>query len=332
MEFLQVIWFFLIIILLAGYSILDGFDLGAGILTPFLARSDNERRQVFNAIGPFWDGNEVWLLTGGGALFAAFPSVYATVFSGFYLALMLVLFALIFRAISLEFWAYDQSNRTYWVWAFVLGSFLPSLLYGVAVGNLMQGIPLDSQHNFTGDFFTLLRPFPLAAGLAGFSAVLLQGGAYISLKTGGEVRERARKATSLAGMAFLGFFILAVALGCFFVPEAASRPLAWVFAGVTLSAGGLAHFAHKKEREMQTFLMTSLVQVGLWAAVAAAMFPRLVIANNDPALSMTVFNSSSSQLSLTVMLIIAAVGMPIVIGYTWYVYRVFKGKVVLRQS
>ena len=332
MEFLQVIWYVLIVVLLLGYSILDGFDLGIGVLTPFLAKGDRDKRVLFNAVGPFWDGNEVWLLTGGGALFAAFPPVYATVFSGFYLALMVVLFALIFRAVSLEFWSYDEKHRGFWSWAFVLGSFLPSLLYGVALGNIIQGIPLNQNLDFTGNFFTLLRPFPLVAGLLGLFAVLLQGSAYTALKTDGALRDKARNLTSMLGIIFIVVFILAVGLGLLVIDGAAGKILAWVFALVVLAGWWLNRTAAKGGSDMKAFLMSSLVQVGIWGMVASVLFPNLVKASNDPALNMTLYNASSSQLTLTVMLIIGLVGMPVVIGYTIYVYRVFKGKVSLEEA
>jgi cytochrome d ubiquinol oxidase subunit II len=327
MEFLQVIWFLLIVVLLLGYSILDGFDLGIGVLTPFLAKGTREKRVLYNAVGPLWDGNEVWLLTGGGALFAAFPPVYATVFSGFYLALMLVLFALIFRAVSLEFWSYDEKNRKFWSWAFVIGSFLPSLLYGVALGNVMQGIPLNQNFDFTGNFFTLLRPFPLAAGLLGLFAVLIQGSTFAALKSEGQLRENARKITSTLGIIFIIVFLLAVILGALIVEGAAGRIFAWLFVLVVLFGWWMTRQALKKDSDLKAFLMSSLVHVGIWGIVASVMFPNLVRASNDPALNMTLYNSSSSQLTLTVMLIIALVGVPIVLGYTIYVYRIFKGKV-----
>lgn len=332
MEFLQVTWFILIAVLLMGYSILDGFDLGVGVLTPFLAKSETDKRVLFNAVGPFWDGNEVWLLTGGGALFAAFPPVYATVFSGFYLALMLVLFALIFRAVSLEFWAYDDGARKVWYWAFVIGSFLPALLYGVAMGNVIQGIPLNENFDFTGNFFTLLRPFPLVVGLMGLFAMLLQGSTFTALKAEGELRQRARKITSVVGEVFMVLFILTIAAGLIFVPHAASKVLAWVFGLVILAGCGLAYIANKKGQDMKTFIMSSLIHVGLWGMAATVLFPNLVVSSHDTALNMTIYNSSSSQLSLTAMLIIAVIGMPIVIGYTIYVYRVFKGRVKLAEA
>jgi cytochrome d ubiquinol oxidase subunit II len=324
MEFLQTLWFFVIVILFLGYAVLDGFDLGIGVLTPFLAKTADEKRVLFNAVGPFWDGNEVWLLTGGGALFAAFPPVYATVFSGFYLALLLVLFALIFRAVSLEFWSYDEKNRRAWTWAFVIGSFLPSLLYGAALGNLIQGIPLNENLDFTGNFFTLLRPFPLAAGLVGLLAILLQGGTFAALKSRGNLRERAKQLTPIVGILFITVFLVTLVLGIFVIKGAAAKILTWVFAAVVVGGWWLNRQAMKKDRNMKAFLMSSLVHLGLWGIIAAVMFPHLVKASNDPALHMTVYNASSSQLTLTVMSIIGLVGMPVVIGYTLYVYRVFK--------
>jgi cytochrome d ubiquinol oxidase subunit II len=332
MEFLQIIWYLLIVVLLSGYAILDGFDLGIGILTPFLANSVQDKKNLFNIVGPFWDGNEVWLITGGGALFAAFPPVYATVFSGFYLALMLVLFALIFRAVSLEFWSYDEKNRKYWSWTFVLGSFLPSLLYGVALGNIIQGIPLNQNLDFTGNFFTLLRPFPLMSGLLGLFAFLLQGSTFAALKTEGPLRENARKLTSRLVIIFIIVFFLTIGLGLFVIEGAAGKLLAWVFVLIVLSAWWLIRWALKVGSDIKAFLMSSLVQVGLWGIIVSVMFPNLVKASNDSALNMTLYNVSSSQLTLTVMLVIALVGMPIVICYTIYVYRVFKGKVTLGQT
>jgi len=320
------------VVLLLGYAILDGFDLGIGVLAPFMASNDTEKRVLFNAVGPFWDGNEVWLLTGGGALFAAFPPVYATVFSGFYLALMLVLFALIFRAVSLEFWLYDEGRRGVWYWAFVIGSFLPALLYGVALGNVMQGIPLNQSFDFTGNFFTLLRPFPLAAGLLGLAAVLMQGSTFAALKAEGALQEKARKISQGLWPVFMALLIVATVLGVIVMKGAAAKILGWVFFLVVLVGWWLLRSAIKKAEDGKAFLMSSVMMAGLWGMIASVMFPTLVNASNDAALNMTVFNSSSSQLSLTAMLIIALIGMPFVIGYTIWVYRTFKGKIHLETS
>ena len=207
-DLLKNVWFLLIGVLLAGYSVLDGFDLGIGALFPFLAKSEDEKRTLIRTIGPVWDGNEVWLLTGGGALFAAFPLAYATVFSGFYLALMVVLFALILRAVSLEFRAHDPARKGLWEAAFVGGSALPALLFGVALGNVVVGIPLDARTEFTGNFFTLLRPVPLIFGVLGLCAFLLHGSAYAALKTEGALQARARKAVKVLVAATSAAFFL----------------------------------------------------------------------------------------------------------------------------
>ena len=195
-EVLGIIWFALVGVLLAGYAVFDGFDLGVGTLYPFLGKSDEDKAVMRASVGPVWDGNEVWLLTGGGALFAAFPAVYATVFSGFYLALMLVLFALIFRAVSFEFHAHDKEWGSVWDWAFFGGSALPSLLFGVAVGNIVLGVPLDADGEFAGNFFTLLgfeqgfNPFPLVIGVLGLSMILVQGASWLAVKSEGDLYER----------------------------------------------------------------------------------------------------------------------------------------------
>ncbi|MBC8180701.1 cytochrome d ubiquinol oxidase subunit II [candidate division KSB1 bacterium] len=328
LAFLQNTWYILIGVLLLGYAILDGFDLGVGALLPFLAKNKEDKRKLFNAVGPFWDGNEVWLLTGGGALFAAFPHAYATVFSGFYLALMLVLFSLIFRAVSLEFWSYEEKGKTFWEWAFVIGSFLPALLFGVALGNVIVGVPLDGNMEFTGNFFTLLRPFPLVVGLLGLAAILMQGVTYAALKTTGEVQTRAKQLTNTIWIAFIALFALSFIVALIFMSGILTNVLAWIAAVVVLVGWYMVRVAVKKGKEGQAFLMSSLAFVGLWGIVGAIHFPNVVKAK-DAALSITIYNGSSSQLSLTVMLIIALIGMPVVIFYTAYVYKIFKGKVVL---
>ncbi len=332
---LRVIWFILIGILLLGYSILDGFDLGIGVLFPFLAKDEKEKRVLLNAIGPFWDGNEVWILTGGGALFAAFPHAYATVFSGFYLALMLVLFALIFRAVSFEFRAHSE-NKKVWEWAFVIGSFLPALLYGVALGNVVYGVSIKEiagNLEYAGSFFTLLRPYPLVVGLFGLVMFIMQGAAYAALKSEGELQLRARQALVKAWWAFLALGILTFVLTVIFLPHAIKRPLAWVAAAITWIAWYLIRKAVEEENDSKAFYLSSLVIAGLWGIVGAIHFPNLVRAINDPAnLSVTIYNACSSQLTLTVMLIIALVGMPVVLFYTAYIYKWFKGKVKVEEG
>jgi len=329
---LRYIWFVLIGVLLLGYSILDGFDLGIGTLFRVLGKKAEERDAMVKSIGPVWDGNEVWLLTGGGALFAAFPHAYATVFSGFYLALMVVLFSLIFRAVSLEFRAQDTKRKGFWEGAFIVGSFLPALLFGVALGNVVVGVPLDTTMNYTGTIFTLLRPFPLVLGLLGLMAFLMQGSTYAAAKVEGLVQERARKTAKLIWNGYALFLILAFAATLIYIPGVITKVMAWFFVALTICALGVLRNALSKAKDGLAFMMSSLAFVGLWGIIGAIHFPNLVKANNDPVFSLTIYNASSSELTLKVMLIIALVGMPIVIGYTIYLYKIFKGKIQIESS
>jgi cytochrome d ubiquinol oxidase subunit II len=331
-EALQIIWFILIGILLAGYSILDGFDLGIGTLLPFLGKKEDEKRILMSAIGPFWDGNEVWLLTGGGALFAAFPLAYASVFSGFYLALMLVLFALILRAVSLEFRKYDEKRKKFWEWNFIIGSFLPSLLYGVALGNVIIGIPLNTRGDFTGTFFTLLRPFPLAVGLLGFTAILMQGTTFAALKTKGSLQQRARDASKKLWFLYKIFLAVTFILTMIYSIDYIKSVPAWICTALLVVFLLLLRKSILTAKDNLAFLMSSLSFICLWGITGAVHFPNLVKARNDPSLSLTITNSSSSPLTLKVMLIIAAIGMPLVIAYTIYLYKVFRGKPELDEG
>ena len=330
---LQIIWFILIGVLFVGYSVLDGFDLGVGSLFPFLAGSDEKKTEVLmKSVGPVWDGNEVWLLTGGGALFAAFPHAYATVFSGFYLALMIVLVGLILRAVSMEFYMNDE-HKARWRITFFLGTLIPSILFGVALGNVIQGVPLDDKMEFTGNFFTLLRPFPLSLGLLGLFAILMQGITYTILKTDSELNERAY---DLSGKIYYGYiimFILSIILSFVFIPDRMCNVLAWLAWSATavfIISMVWLKLSLAAKKEMKAFLASSLAFISLWGITGAIHFPNLVRATGDSALNITIFNASSTKLTLTVMLIIALIGMPIVIGYTIYVYRIFRGKIALK--
>jgi cytochrome bd ubiquinol oxidase subunit II len=330
-DLLRNVWFILVGVLLAGYSVLDGFDLGVGVLFPFLAKNEDERTALVRSIGPVWDGNEVWLLTGGGALFAAFPQAYATVFSGFYLALMLLLFSLILRAVSLEFRAQDGARKKLWEGAFVIGSFFPALLFGVTLGNVVVGVPIDAQMEYAGNFFTLLRPLPLVFGLLGLAAFLLHGSTWATLKTSGALQERARRtARTMTGLTGI-FYLLSFIAVWIYLPGALKRIAAWIFAALVWLSLGLLLSALKKGKDGRAFLFSSFVFLSLWGNVGAIHYPNLVRAT-DPALSMTITNASSSALTLKVMFIIALIGMPLVIGYTIYAYRVFKGKVGLDEA
>ena len=328
---LQVIWFVLIGVLFAGYAMLDGFDLGVGALYPFLATSEEDKRAMRHSVGPVWDGNEVWLLTAGGALFAAFPVVYATVFSGFYLALSLVLFALIFRAVSFEFRAHDPEWARVWDNAFFIGSALPALLFGVAAGNIIRGVPLDKMGEFTGNFFTLLNPFALVMGVLGLSMFLVQGSSWLALKSENALYDRSVAARGLLQKVFAGVVVLATIVTFLLVPQASSAVLGSVigigFLVLLLISIAWGFLSHAKNQDRFAWYAASLSAVALVGMWAVSIFPNLVPAINDPALSLTIQNGSSSQLTLKVMLIIAAIGVPLVLAYTVLVYRIFAGKV-----
>jgi len=331
MEFLQDIWFWLVVFFLCGYSILDGFDLGVGVLSPFLAKNKAERSQLFSSVGPFWDGNEVWLIAGGMGLFAAFPLAYATIFSGFYLALMLVLFALIFRAVSLEFWHFDEKSGSVWTLTFTFGSLLPALFFGVAMGNILMGVPLDANTDFTGSFFTLLRPFPLALGLYGLAAFALHGTLYAALKTEGSVRVRAMALVKPLALVTLALLTLMVVLAVFALPFATGNIAAWIFIALTAMLPLLSLRLTAQGKRMMAFLASAASLFTLWLTAALIQYPVLLRAD-DGVSHLTIRNASSSQLTLQAMLIVALVGMPFVITYIIYVYRVFSRKMVNQQD
>ncbi|MBN1345567.1 MAG: cytochrome d ubiquinol oxidase subunit II [Phycisphaerae bacterium] len=334
MTSLQIVWFFLVGILLLGYAVLDGFDLGVGIWHLF-NKKDEDRRKLLNAIGPVWDGNEVWLLTGGGALFAAFPHVYATVFSGLYLALMLVLFALIFRAVSLEFRGKESSPRwrRSWDLAFSIGSMLPALLLGVAMGNMLRGLPLSDDMNFAGTFLGLLNPYALLIGLLGFAMFAVHGANYIVLKTDGELAERARGWAEKAWWAYAILFVVAVLATIATQPRLLANyramPYLWIIPISATIAIIMTRVASSKAQAGAAFVWSAVSIAGLMGMCGSGLFPNLVPDLNDPALSLTIANASSSPLTLKVMLIVALIGMPIVLLYTIWVYRTFAGKVEL---
>jgi cytochrome d ubiquinol oxidase subunit II len=336
---LRVIWYILIGFLLTGYAILDGFDLGVGVLHRIIAKTDRERRILLNSIGPVWDGNEVWILTGGGALFAAFPQVYATVFSGFYLALMLLLYALIFRAVSFEFRSKveDERWRNAWDWAFTGGSFLPALLYGVAIGNVARGVPIDADMEFAGNFFTLLNPYALLIGLLGLAVFVMHGALYLTLKTEGELAERAARWAQrfwLASVVLYGLTTIATVIDS---PQKfdnfGQNPVAWL---VVLLSWALilyvGNIALRKGQHERAFLSSAGFIASLMIIFGISNFPYILPAINGPEYGLTIYNASSSDKTLQAMLVIALIGMPIVIAYTAYVYNVFKGKVRLSEE
>ncbi len=327
---LNTVWFGLIAVLFTGFFFLEGFDYGVGTLLPFLGKKDEERRVIINAIGPFWDGNEVWLLTAGGAMFAAFPHWYATLFSGFYLALVLMLLALIGRGVAFEFRSKDRSPawRRLWDWSLFLGSALPALLWGVAVGNLVRGVAVDSQMNYVGSFFDLLNPLALLGGLAFLALFSLHGAVYLGLRTEGEVAERARTA---AGVLWLPAVVLVVCFvaGCFFftgifakaglnaLPFAGAAAVALLAVGLFLRLG----------RGGWAFACTGLTVAGATAMVFAGIYPNVLISSLNPAWSLTVYNASSSPYTLGIMTTVAAIFVPIVLLYQGWTYWVFRKRV-----
>jgi len=337
-EILGIIWFALVGVLLAGYAIFDGFDLGVGALYPVLGKSEEDKRVMRHSIGPVWDGNEVWLLTGGGAIFAAFPAVYATVFSGFYLALMLVLFSLIFRAVSMEYRAHDEEWKGVWDWAFFLGSALPALLYGVAVGNIVLGVPLTSAGEFGGNFFTLLgfyhgfNPFQLIIGVLGLTLILAQGASWLALKASGDLYDRTVKLRSMLMWVFAVVAVVATAATALFAKVAFAKvvgaPVGWLFVALLVGSiawGHLSASAGKDRAAWYAISLSALSLVGIWAA---AIFPNLV-PTLGPGAALDIAGSASSAYTLTTMLIIAVIGVPLVLYYFFVIYRAFKGKVSL---
>jgi cytochrome d ubiquinol oxidase subunit II len=336
MDALQTIWFLLVGILIAGYAVLDGFDLGVGMLHLFIAKDDRERRILLNSIGPLWDGNEVWLLTGGGAIFAAFPRVYATVFSGFYLPLMLLLAALIVRATAVEFRSKEESPRWRSAWdvGFAIGSFLPALLFGVAIGNIVRGVPLAPDGEFSGSFLGLLNPFAIAVGLLSTAMFVMQGASWLSLKTEGDLRERAIRAGRGAWMAFVALWIIVTAAASTSLPHLWGNyhaPLAWIAPLLFVAAAAWFPLALRTPSRFP-FAASSLAIIALIAILGQALYPNMVPAFGDLAQSLTIRNASSTMATLKVMLTIAVVGMPFVIAYTVFIYRRFAGPVRLDEE
>ncbi len=329
---LQSAWFLLVGVLIVGYAILDGFDLGVGMLHLFLARDDGERRTLLATIAPVWDGNEVWLLTAGGALFAAFPAVYATVFSGLYLALMLLLTALILRAVAVEFRSKRKEAgwRRFWDGAFAVGSFLPALLLGVAVGNVARGVPLTADGEFAGSFLGLLNPFAVVVGLVSVAMFVMQGGAWIALKTEGVLQGRARRAAFGGWVAFVLLWAVMTVVsrgqaphlwGAFASARAWAAPVAFVL------AAALFPLALRTGRGGLTFLFSSAAIAALLGILGQGLYPVLVPGLGDLERSLTIRNASSSAYTLRTMLVIALTGMPLVVAYTVFIYTRFRGRV-----
>lgn len=362
-ETLRIIWWLLLGVLLIGFAVMDGFDLGVATLLPFVGRDDTERRIVINTIGPIWEGNQVWLVLGGGAIFAAWPPLYAVSFSGFYLAMFAILFALILRPVGFKYRSKRESTvwRTSWDWALFVGGLVPALVMGVAVGNVLQGVPFrfsdDLRIFYEGTtLFELLNPFGLLAGLLSVAMLCMHGAGWLTLKTAGAVNARARR----IGMAAAIITIALFAIGGFWLtmidgyrftstpdPFGPSNPLyktvevasgvwfqnyaahPWMLIAPALgflgAVGALAAFAARKDG--LPWLMSSVSIFGIISTVGLSIFPFILPSSIDPRSSLTVWDASSSHLTLFIMLVCAAIFIPIIVAYTSYVYKVLWGKV-----
>lgn len=333
---LNQLWFILLGFLLAGYAILDGFDLGVGILH-LSARGDRERRIMMNSIGPIWDGNEVWLVTFGGAMFAAFPNVYATVFSGFYVAFMLLLFALIFRAVSIEFRSKRDSAawKRFWDFSFFGASLLATFLFGVAAGNALIGIPINAEGVFTGAFLDLLRPYPILIGLLTVSFAVMHGAIYLYLKTEQALQQLVHRwmwrgfGLSLISYMLATIFTMAV------MPEALrnfrEHSWSWLIVIATVFAFANVPRAIFLGRPFYAFLSSSFTILALVFLFSFTLYPNMVVSSTSPDYNLTVFNSASSEKTLGIMTVIALIGMPFVLAYTAVIYWAFRGKVRITE-
>lgn len=334
----NIIWFILVGILFTGYAILDGFDLGVGILHLFV-KKDEDRRIFLNSIGPVWDGNEVWLVTGGGALFAAFPEVYATVFSGFYDAFMLLLFALIFRAVAIEFRSKEKYGwwRKLWDFSFAFGSFLAAFLIGVAMGNITWGIPLDENFEFTGTVLDLLHPYPLFLGVTTAALFAMHANIYLIMKTEGPLQARVKNWVKITIPLYLVCFVMfnfATVAFCQHIRDALShRPiiLSALFLLCILVTANIPREINSG-RNLRAFLSSCGSMLLLMGLFAAAVFPNMVFSNPNLVNSLTIYNGASTEKTLSFMFIVAMIGVPIVLSYTACVYYIFRGKVKLTDE
>ena len=322
---LTTVWFGLIAVLWIGYFCLEGFDFGVGMLLPVLARDDRERRVLINPIGPVWDGNEVWVLVAGGATFAAFPEWYATLFSGFYLPLLLILLALIVRGLAFEYRAKrdDDTWRARWDLAIILGSFVPALLWGVAFANIVRGVPIDENAEYVGGFFDLLSPYALLGGVTTLLLFLTHGALFVALKTDGDIRHRARalalKSGVAAAVAAVGFLLWTQSM------TGSTGSLVLFTAAALALVGGLA--AATKAREGWAFT-GNFVAIGLAVAgLFAALFPDVMPSSLDPAWSLTTTNASATDYTLTVMTWVAVFFTPLVLMYQGWTYWVFRRRI-----
>jgi len=326
---LTTVWFILIAVLWIGYFTLEGFDFGVGMLLPVLAKNDTERRVMINTIGPVWDGNEVWLLVAGGATFAAFPEWYATLFSGFYLPLLLILVALIVRGLAFEYRAKrpEDSWRARWDLAIIIGSFVPALLWGVAFANILRGVPIDADHEYTGGFFNLLNPYALVGGVTTLLLFLVHGALFIALKTDGEIRHRAR---ALAIKVGLGAAVAAVVFLLWTQLETGTTAsaVAFVAAAVALLAGlSQARVAREGWAFLGTFVAIAVAVAGLFLALFPDVMPTTLAAGDG----LTTTNAAATAYTLKIMTVVAVIFTPIVLVYQGWTYWVFRKRIAVHH-
>ncbi len=330
----QTLWFLLVGVLFTGYALLDGFDLGVGALHLFV-KSDKERRIFINAIGPIWDGNEVWLVTGGGALFAAFPEAYATVFSGFYLAFMLLLVALIFRAVAIEFRSKQPMKwwRNFWDFSFSASSIASSLLIGITIGNLIWGISLGPDHEYAGTFLDLLKPYPLLLGVTTLALFSMHGSIFIVLKTEGPLQKKLKRWVKNTMIFFILCYALTTLATLIFIPRMliTFQHQPYLFIVPVLNVMAIANIPRNvtKSRGWGAFLSSCAALFCLMALFGIGLYPNMVFSNPAAENSLTIYNASSSVTTLKIMSLMAAIGLPLIVSYTVSIYWIFRGKVKL---
>ena len=364
---LKLIWWLFIGVLLIGFAVMDGFDMGVASWLPFLGKTDDERRVIINTIGPTWEGNQTWLVTAGGAIFAAWPLVYAAAFSGLYIALLLVLFALFFRPVGFDYRSKlaDPRWRNGWDWALFAGGAVPALVFGVAFGNLFIGLPFHYDESlrsfYTGSFFDLLNPFALLCGTVSLSMLMMHGAIYLQLRTDGTVQKRAQKAALIAGIVCAVAFALAgiwIAYGIdgYLITStqdtnAALNPLAktveksagawlsnyhaypWMILAPTAGFAGIALslLNAKFKNERSAFLFSSIAIAGIILTAGFSMFPFIMPSSTDPVSSLTIWDAVSSKKTLGIMFIVAIIFLPLIMLYTAWVYRVLRGKITVQS-
>lgn len=363
---LKIIWWLLVGVLLVGFAIMDGHDMGVGTLLPFVGKNDDERRVVINTVGPHWDGNQVWFITGGGAIFAAWPLVYATAFSGFYWAMLAVLWALFFRPVGFDYRSkiHNARWRSTWDWGLFIGGAVPPLIFGVAFGNLLQGVPFSLDNNlvsyYSGSFWALLNPFALLCGVVSSAMITMQGGVYLAHRTEGRIQLRSMMLAGYAAWVMVAAFVLAglwlrfghidgyvitSSVDAAALPDPLAKtvarsaegwwqnyraqPMLWLLPGLAICGALLATWLVQSGRTLRAFITSSLSILGVIGTAGAAMFPFVMPSSIQPNASLTVWDSVSSHLTLQLMFFATLIFMPLIIFYTSWAYHVMRGKVTV---